>query len=64
MRFLFAYALPLLRYVGGKLNACYNAIDRHVLADKGSKVALIHDSPTTNTVRHVTYNELYDKVGV
>ncbi|XP_041763686.1 acyl-CoA synthetase short-chain family member 3, mitochondrial isoform X2 [Anopheles merus] len=49
-------------YVGGKLNACYNAIDRHVLADKGSKVALIHDSPTTNTVRHVTYNELYDKV--
>ncbi|XP_050086402.1 acyl-CoA synthetase short-chain family member 3, mitochondrial isoform X1 [Anopheles aquasalis] len=49
-------------YVGGKLNACYNAVDRHILAKKGSKVALIHDSPTTNTIRHVTYNELFDKV--
>ncbi|EEB15004.1 luciferase, putative, partial [Pediculus humanus corporis] len=49
-------------FVGGKLNACYNAIDRHVESGKGEKVALIHDSPVTNTIRHVTYNELYSKV--
>lgn len=49
-------------YSGGYINACYNAIDRHVLAGRGSKVALIHDSPMTNTVRHVTYQELLDSV--
>lgn len=50
------------RYVGGYLNACYNCIDRHVLSGMGEKIALIHDSPMTNTVRKVTYQELYDKV--
>ncbi|KNC26844.1 hypothetical protein FF38_13006 [Lucilia cuprina] len=49
-------------YVGGYLNACYNAVDRHVKQGKGSKVAIIHDSPLTNTVRHVTYQELYDEI--
>lgn len=49
-------------YVGGELNACYNALDRHVQNNKGNKVALIHDSPMTNTIRRVTYNELYEKV--
>ncbi|EDW83410.1 uncharacterized protein Dwil_GK22332 [Drosophila willistoni] len=49
-------------YVGGYLNACYNAIDRHILAGRGSKVALIHDSPLTGTVREVTYQELYDEI--
>ncbi|KAH8278566.1 hypothetical protein KR018_005243, partial [Drosophila ironensis] len=49
-------------YVGGYLNACYNAIDRHILAGRGSNVALIHDSPLTGTVRRVTYQELYDQI--
>lgn len=49
-------------FVGGYLNACYNAVDRHVLQGRANKVALIHDSPMTNTVRHVTYGELYDQV--
>lgn len=49
-------------FVGGKLNACYNAVDRHVESGKGDKVALIHDSPVTNIIRHVTYGELYSKV--
>lgn len=49
-------------YVGGYLNACYNAVDRHILAGKGDMVALIHDSPLTETVRRVTYQELYDQV--
>lgn len=49
-------------FVGGYLNACYNCVDRHVLAGKGAKVAIIHDSPMTNTVRKVTYQELYESV--
>lgn len=46
------------------MNACYNAIDRHVLAGNGNKVALIHDSPQISTIREVTYNELLDKVSL
>lgn len=49
-------------FVGGYLNACYNAIDRHVNAGKGQKVALIHDSPLTKTIRYITYQELLNKV--
>lgn len=48
--------------MGGELNACYNAVDRHVAADKGGKVALIHDSPVTKSVRKVTYAELQNQV--
>lgn len=49
-------------FSGGYLNACYNCVDRHVLAGNGSKVAIIHDSPMTNTIRKVTYQEMYDTV--
>ncbi|CAD6996380.1 unnamed protein product [Ceratitis capitata] len=51
-------------YSGGYLNACYNALDRHVLNGNGNKIALIYDSPLTNTIRHVTYQQLYDEVTV
>lgn len=51
-------------YVGGYLNACYNCIDRHIIAGRGDKVAIIHDSPLTKTVRKVTYQELYDTVSL
>ena len=33
----------------GKLNTCYNCIDRHVENGKGEKVAIIYDSPITNS---------------
>ncbi|XP_034253372.1 acyl-CoA synthetase short-chain family member 3, mitochondrial [Thrips palmi] len=48
-------------FVGGELNACYNAVDRHVEAGHKDKVALIHASPVTNTTRRVTYGELQDQ---
>uniref|UniRef100_A0A1B6EB89 Acyl-CoA synthetase short-chain family member 3, mitochondrial n=1 Tax=Clastoptera arizonana TaxID=38151 RepID=A0A1B6EB89_9HEMI len=51
-------------FVGGELNACYNAVDRHVEAGKGNKVALIHDSPVTKSVRRVTYRELQLQVSL
>ncbi|XP_014272884.1 acyl-CoA synthetase short-chain family member 3, mitochondrial [Halyomorpha halys] len=51
-------------FVGGELNACYNAVDRHVEAGKGNKTALIHDSPLSNVIRRVTYSELQKKVSL
>ncbi|XP_066158659.1 acyl-CoA synthetase short-chain family member 3, mitochondrial [Euwallacea fornicatus] len=49
-------------YVGGEINACYNAVDRHVEAGHGSRVALIYDSPGTGVSRKITYLELQEKV--
>nr|CAI5843131.1 unnamed protein product [Callosobruchus analis] len=50
------------RFVGGELNACYNAVDRHIDAGRGSKIALIHDSPLLGSARKITYFELHEKV--
>jgi propionyl-CoA synthetase len=49
-------------FVGGELNTCYNAVDRHVETGNGDRLALIYDSPVTNTVKKLTYNELLDLV--
>ena len=49
-------------FVGGEANTCYNAVDRHVEAGRGSQVALIYDSPVTGTKRKITYAELLDEV--
>jgi propionyl-CoA synthetase len=49
-------------FVGGQLNTCHNALDRHVEAGAGERVALIYDSPVTGTVRHFSYSELRDEV--
>jgi propionyl-CoA synthetase len=49
-------------FVGGQLNTCYNALDRHVERGRADQVALIYDSPVTDTVRRYTYRELRDEV--
>ena len=36
---------------GGKLNTCYNAVDRHVERGRAEQLALVHDSAVTGTVR-------------
>jgi len=46
----------------GRLNTCFNALDRHVLAGHGEQVALIHDSAVTGSVRSISYAELLDEV--
>jgi len=51
-------------FVGGELNTCYNAIDRHVESGNGSRIALIYDSPVTGTITQCTYKELLDKVSL
>ena len=50
-------------FKGGRLNTCYNAVDRHVAAGRGAQTAIIHDSPVTGSQRKITYAELQDLVG-
>ena len=45
-----------------EVNTCYNAVDRHVEAGHGDRVAIIYDSPVTDTKARITYGELLDKV--
>ena len=45
-------------YKGGKLNTCYLALDYHVQNGRGDQVALVYDSPVTNTKQTYTYKEL------
>src|SRR6202042_3938477 len=44
-----------------RCNACFNALDRHVAADRGDQVALYYDSPVTAAKRAITYRELLDE---
>src|SRR6266487_6803163 len=54
---------PLYRwFAGGRLNSCYNALDRHVEGGRAEQTALIYDSPVTDTVASFTYRELRDAV--
>jgi propionyl-CoA synthetase len=56
-------ALPFSRwFAGGELNTCYNCLDRHVDAGRGDQLALVHDSPVTQSVTRYTYAELRDEV--
>ena len=38
-------------FAGGRLNTCYNALDRHVERGRADQLALIYDSPVTGTRR-------------
>jgi len=49
-------------FVGGECNTCYNALDYHIDRGLGNQLALIYDSPVTNTIKKFTYNELRDEV--
>ncbi len=49
-------------FKGGKLNTCYNAVDRHVAGGRANQPAIIYDSPVTGTTRTITYAELQDQV--
>ncbi|MCH8983811.1 MAG: propionyl-CoA synthetase [Acidobacteria bacterium] len=56
---------PFYRWFSdGELNTCHNALDRHVADGRGSQVALIYDSPVTDTVEKITYVELLERVAL
>ncbi|AXH94904.1 propionyl-CoA synthetase [Ornithinimicrobium avium] len=49
-------------YPDGRLNVCFNALDRHVVHGRADQAALVYDSPVTGTGRTYTYAELLDLV--
>ena len=49
-------------FADGMVNTCWNAIDRHVAAGHGDRLAVIHDSPMTGSVSRLTYAQLQDQV--
>jgi len=62
-RVLDASRAPFYRwFAGGRLNTCFNALDRHVEAGRGAQPALIYDSPMTAQVRSFTFAQLKDVV--
>lgn len=46
----------------GITNMSYLCLDWHIQQGRGNQVALIYDSPVTNSMRKFTYHELHDKV--
>jgi len=62
-RALFDDNAPLYEwYADGLVNGCWNAVDRHVEAGHGDRIAIIHDSPVTHSRHEITYAELRDRV--
>ncbi len=49
-------------FSGAEVNSCYNALDRHVANGRSQQLALIYDSPVTDTIQKFTYAELLDQV--
>ncbi len=44
-------------YSGGRLNACFNCVDRH-LTDNGDRTAIIWAGDEPGTYKHISYREL------
>jgi propionyl-CoA synthetase len=54
---------PLYRWFpGATCNTSYNCLDRHVANGRAEQTAIIYDSPVTDTVQHISYRELLDRV--
>ena len=51
-----------LWFADGNLNACYLAVDKHIQDGYGEQVAIIYDSPVTQTVKKYTFNEVKTEV--
>jgi acetyl-CoA synthetase len=55
--------LPFAKwFVGGKLNACVNCVDRHVAAGRGDKVAYHWVGEPEGETRTITYGQLHAMV--
>ncbi len=49
-------------FVGGKLNACYNCVDRHLAKHKNKTAIHFVPEPENEPIIHLTYQELYRRV--
>jgi len=60
---VYEWELPYARwYLGGKLNVCYNCVDRHVEAGQGGKVAYYWEGEPEDDRRALTFAELQKEV--
>jgi acetyl-CoA synthetase len=50
-------------FVGGKINLCYNCVDRHALSDRKDKVAILWEGEP-GEIRRLTYGDLYREVQI
>jgi acetyl-CoA synthetase len=48
-------------FVGGKLNLCYNCVDRHALSERAQKTAILWEGEP-GEIRRLTYAELHAEV--
>ena len=56
---------PLYRWFsGGRLNTCYNAVDRHADGARSTQTAIIYDSPVTGHKRRISFAELKEQVSL
>ncbi|MDA8337381.1 MAG: acetate--CoA ligase [Peptococcaceae bacterium] len=49
-------------FVGGKLNASYNCVDRHLAKYKNKTAIHFVPEPENEPIQHITYQELYRRV--
>ena len=49
-------------FVGGKLNACYNCVDRHLAKHKNKAALIFVPEPENEASQTITYQELYIRV--
>ena len=45
-------------FADAEVNACWNAVDRHVEAGRGDQAAVIYDSPVTGKKRTLTFDDM------
>ncbi len=48
-------------FINGKLNACYNCVDRH-LETRSGQIAIIWEGNEPNETQFITYQELYERI--
>lgn len=49
-------------FVGGKINACYNCVDRHLEKNRNKAAFHFVPEPENERIEHITYQELYVRV--
>ncbi|OLE36476.1 MAG: acetate--CoA ligase [Actinobacteria bacterium 13_1_20CM_3_68_9] len=60
---LLEWELPYAKwYIGGKLNVCFNCVDRHVAAGQGDKIAYYWEGEPEDDRREITFADLQREV--
>ncbi|SCK15981.1 acetyl-coenzyme A synthetase [Variovorax sp. HW608] len=49
-------------FVGGRINACHNCLDRHLVQHKNKTAIHFVPEPESEAIQHITYQELFVRV--